>query len=182
VGPYRSSFDRLFTFRHLGTPWETDEVNEGPDRDVERLYRDHGERLWRAVLAFSGNPEVASDAVSEAFAQVLRRGDAVRDPLAWVWRVAFRVAAGELADRRRTGGGGDVPEESYEAPDSARDLVGALAQLSPSQRAALVLHHYAGYPVKDVARMIGSTGAAVRVHLSRGRKRLRQLLRKDDHA
>ena len=70
--------------------------------NLERIYREHGDRLWWAVLAFSGDREVASDAVAEAFAQALRRGEGLRDPLAWIWRVAFRVAAGELKRRRQT--------------------------------------------------------------------------------
>jgi len=48
------------------------------------------------------------------------------------------------------------------------------------QRAALILHYYGGYPVKDIARIIGSTSAAVRVHLSRGRKRRRAFLEEGD--
>ena len=55
-----------------------------PAARLERVYRDHGDRLWRAVLAFAGDPEVASDAVAEAFAQALRRGDAIREPDRWV--------------------------------------------------------------------------------------------------
>jgi DNA-directed RNA polymerase specialized sigma24 family protein len=41
--------------------------------------------MWQAVLAFAGDPEVASDAVAEAFAQALRRGDAIRSPERWLW-------------------------------------------------------------------------------------------------
>ncbi len=67
--------------------------------DLEVLYREHGKRLWWALVAFSGDREIASDAESEAFAQALRRGDGIRDPLAWVWRAAFRIAAGELKAR-----------------------------------------------------------------------------------
>jgi DNA-directed RNA polymerase specialized sigma24 family protein len=33
--------------------------------------------MWQAVFAFAGDPEVASDAVAEAFTQALRRGDAI---------------------------------------------------------------------------------------------------------
>jgi len=53
----------------------------------------------------------------------------------------------------------------------------ALGRLSPKQRGAIVLHHYVGYSVKDAAEVLGSTSAAVRVHLSQGRKRLRTLLK-----
>ncbi len=145
---------------------------------IERLYRERGNAMWRAVLAFAGDPEVASDAVAEAFAQVLRRGEEVRDPERWVWRVAFRVAAGELKDRRRRGMAEVVGV--YEMEEPARDLVVALAALSEKQRAAVVLHDAIGHPAKDVARIIDSTPAAVRVHLMRGRRRLRELLGDDD--
>jgi DNA-directed RNA polymerase specialized sigma24 family protein len=59
-----------------------DHVPAGVSRTdrIERLYGERGDRIWRAVLAFSADPEVASDAVAEAFAQVLRRGDEVGTP------------------------------------------------------------------------------------------------------
>jgi DNA-directed RNA polymerase specialized sigma24 family protein len=41
-------------------------------RDLETLYREHRNRLWWALVAFSGDREIASDAESEAFAQALR--------------------------------------------------------------------------------------------------------------
>lgn len=147
---------------------------------IERLYRERGNRIWRGLLAFSGDPEVASDAVAEAFAQVLRRGDEVRDPERWVWRAAFRIAAGELKERRKREVLGVAG--SYEMEEPARDLVIALGALSGRQRAAVVLHDAAGYPARDVARIVGSTEAAIRVHLMRGRRRLRELLREDADA
>lgn len=144
---------------------------------LERLYRRDGDRLWRAVLMYAGDREVASDAVAETFAQALRRGDAIRDPRRWVWRAAFRIAAGELKRRARPR---VEPEESYVDSDLPLLLREALARLSPKQRASLVLHHYAGYPIRDVARIIGSTASAVGVHLHRARERLRRLLEDND--
>jgi DNA-directed RNA polymerase specialized sigma24 family protein len=76
-------------------------VDTSTQGEVERLYRDQRDRMWRAVFAFAGDPEVASDAVAEAFAQALRRGEAVRSPERWVWRTVFRVAAGELKEQGR---------------------------------------------------------------------------------
>jgi RNA polymerase sigma-70 factor (ECF subfamily) len=153
-------------------------VKVSVDGGVELLYREHGERLWRAVMAFTGDREVASDAVAEAFAQALRRGDAIQDPLRWIWRAAFRIAAGELKERGRFRDASADP--GYDPDELVTDLLEALAKLSPKQRAAVLLHHYAGYPVKEVAEIIGSTTAAVKVHLMRGRNRLRDLLG-DEH-
>jgi RNA polymerase sigma-70 factor (ECF subfamily) len=134
--------------------------------------------MWHAVLGYAGDPEVASDAVAETFAQALRRGTDIRDPRAWVWRTVFRVAGGLLGDRARTA---PLPTEgSYEMEMPARELIAALARLTSKQRAAIVLHHGAGFTIRDVAATIGSTSAAVKVHLARGRRRLRELLEDED--
>jgi RNA polymerase sigma factor (sigma-70 family) len=150
------------------------------DEELDGLYREHGERLWRAVLAFAGDREVANDAVAEAFAQCLGRGPAVRDPGRWIWRAAFRIAAGELKDRRRRQAMSVRAEDWYEIPEAATQILEALGRLSPRQRAAVVLHDHVGYSAKEVAAILGSTAATVRVHLSQGRRRLRALLEAGD--
>ena len=67
-----------------------------PHDRVEAAYRQHSAKMWRTLLAYSGDPDVASDALAEAFAQALRRETAIRHVERWVWRAAFRIAAGEL--------------------------------------------------------------------------------------
>lgn len=146
---------------------------------VERVYRQEGPRMVRALFAYARSREIAEDAVSEAFAQALRRGPAIQDVAAWAWRSSFRIADRELSARGR-GSGDPPPEVSYEMSDAAIEVFEAIGRLSPKQRAAVLLHHYADRPVREVASMIGSSSAAVRVHLSAGRRRLRQLLEADD--
>jgi RNA polymerase sigma factor (sigma-70 family) len=146
-----------------------------PAEQVERAYRACSERLWRGLLAFTGNREIASDAMAEAFARALNSRVEIREVEPWVWRTAFRLAARELREgARRTNESSDSP---YELDDEVVDLLSALAKVSPKQRAALVLNCYAGYSTKEIAAIIHSSAAAVRVHLSRGRKRLRELLK-----
>lgn len=145
---------------------------------IEAVYREHGGRLWRSVMAFSGEREIASDAVAEAFAQLLRRGTAVRDPLPWVWRTAFLLAAGMLKDRSRSLT--DPPKMTYDLPEPHYALLAALRQLPERQRAAVILHYYADRPISDVARILGSSSPAVKVNLMRARRRLRQLLEEED--
>jgi RNA polymerase sigma-70 factor (ECF subfamily) len=82
--------------------------------------------------------------------------------------------------RERSRSVGAEIERSYEMEEPARELIDALATLSPKQRAAVILHHAGGYPLKDVAAILGSTTGAVKVHLLRARRRLRELLEDDD--
>jgi len=148
--------------------------------DVETTYRAESAKLWRAVFAFAGNRAIADDAVAEAFAQALRREKSIRSLRPWVWRAAFRIAAGELKDARlRTA----WTDGSFtEHPEDSIDLLRALAGLSPKQRASILLFHYGGLSVKEAAAAIGSTPGATRVHLSLGRRRLRVLMEGDDDA
>jgi RNA polymerase sigma-70 factor (ECF subfamily) len=152
----------------------------GNREDIERVWRAHRGAIFRALVAWTGDQEVASDAVAEAFAQALGRGDALETPERWIWKAAFRIAAGELADRRRTGAGPTPAQVSATLPEPIVDLVAALRTLSPNQRTAAVLHFYADLSTKDVAYVLGCTQTTVRVHLAQARKRLRPLLEETD--
>lgn len=142
-------------------------------RDYEALYRELGPQLWRAVYVYSGGRrDVADDAVGEAFARAIESDGHIRRPLPWLYQVAFRIAAAEL--RRETE---LAPQEDAHVEDDViGELIGAMRKLSPSQRAAVFLHYQADLPVREVARLMGTSSAAVKVHLHRGRNRLRELL------
>jgi RNA polymerase sigma-70 factor (ECF subfamily) len=143
--------------------------------EVESVYRQDGDRLWRALYAFAGDEEVASDAVAEAFAQALRRGSAIRDVQNWIWRSAFRLAAGDLK-RQSNLSRGPMPEGAFQDAHPDEHLLAALQGLTPQQRVVIVLHYYVDCPVREIARRTGINPLAVRAHLSRGRKHLRVLL------
>ncbi len=145
-----------------------------PAVTIEALYRQEADKMWRALFAFSADAEIASDAVAEAFAQAIRRGSAIRDPRAWVWKSAFRIASGEL--KRRSRNVNLIPDSSYFDPEVDTELLAALAQLPDGQRAAVVLHYYADASVREISRRTGMSQLSVRANLSRGRKRLKLLL------
>ena len=153
---------------------QTAAATAGVADSIEAIYRQEADRLWRALFAYAGDPEIASDAVSESFAQAIRRGSAIRDPRAWVWKSGFRIAAGEL--KHRSLSDHVVPDGSYLDPEMDTELLGALAQLADGQRAAVILHYYADASVREISRRTGMSQLSVRANLSRGRKRLKLLL------
>ena len=171
------------------------------DRLRDAYLRTHP-RLWRSVLAWSGSRDVADEACAEAFAQAAQRGAAVRDVDAWVWRAAFRIAAGELKRRRGSSPGADGsgrgaadahvvdldtvsgtvadPSVDPDLPAATIDLVRALGALTEQQRACVVLRDVAGMTAPEAANALGTTTGTVRVQSMRGRRRLRELLEDDD--
>ncbi len=144
--------------------------------DLERLYRESAPQLWRSIYGFAGGRrDIAEDAVAEAFARAIEHFDRIREPVPWIYRTAFRIASRELQREKR------LPPSAPDSvpgidPGEIQDVIRALAILSPNQRAAVLLHDLEGFSGREVARLLGVSAATVRVHLFRGRHRLRELL------
>jgi RNA polymerase sigma-70 factor (ECF subfamily) len=153
---------------------DVSEVNER----LAKVYEEQGPRLWRSLVGYTGDPEIASEAVAEVFAQALARGDAIEKAEAWIWRSGFRIAAGELKARSRERS--SELEGSYDFPEPLDDVIAALLTISPNQRLAVVMHDYADRPTDEVAKVMGTTRATVYLHLSEGRRRLRRVLEDRD--
>ncbi len=71
--------------------------------DLGDLYEREGPRMWRAVFAYAQDRAVIDDAVAEAFAQCLRRGEEVRSPRAFVETLPSPVRAIEAMSEGRHG-------------------------------------------------------------------------------
>jgi DNA-directed RNA polymerase specialized sigma24 family protein len=118
---------------------QPDRARLGAAVNYEQVFRDAAPGLWRTIHGFAaGRRAVADDAVAEAFARALEHAGQIRDPVPWLYRTAFRLAAEDLRRERRE------PELELELePDQAAAsaaglaaLVPALRQLSPAERAA----------------------------------------------
>lgn len=151
------------------------EVEDGRATDFERLFREEGEALWRSLVAFTGGRSwIAEEAMAEAFARAIASSEEFRDPKAWIYRVAFRVAIDELRDearRRRL-----VTDEPVEDPFASDDVWLSLLRLPRNQRVAVVMRYEMDLSVGEISRRMGIRPPTVRVHLFRGRRRLRELL------
>ena len=144
---------------------------------VEETYHRLHPRLWRALFAYAGDPDTASDAEAEAFSQALRRGDAIRDVDAWVWRASFRIAAGLLQHRSRQQSltlvdAGFIGAESP-ADSSVVEFVSQLSNLSDQQRATVVLRYIGNFGPTEIAELLNTTAGSVRVQLHRAHNQLR---------
>lgn len=154
-----------------------------PD-DVEGFRRFAAARLpalYRSAVFLCGDPHAAEDLVQESLTKVYlvwgtRRID---DPLAYTRTTMMRTF---LSLRRRRSASEypvDVlPDETVADPDVAErlDLQRVLAQLSPLDRAIVVLRYLEDQSVDDVALAVNRTPGNVRVRASRALGRMRGLL------
>jgi len=144
--------------------------------DLDELFRREGDGLYRTLVAFTGGRvAIAEDATAEAFARAIAHEGQLRDPIAWIYRVAFRAATDEIRHERRSAAS-NIETDAVVAPPELGGVIEALRKLSPNQRAAVVLRHVLDLDVDDVAARMGIASPTVRVHLHRARRRLRALL------
>ena len=146
------------------------------------LWSAYGGQVWRAMLAASaGRRDLADDVTQEAFARLIVYRETVHDPLAWLFRTAYRLLAAELRDERRRGGEA-VDQTAVIAEEFSGELVSALAALDPKLRLCVFLRYYADLPVGEVARLTGMSVTATKVRLHRARRRLRATLEEKEVA
>lgn len=137
-------------------------------------------RRLAIVLRDAGEAE---DVAQAAFARALEHRDGFSggDARAWLYTIGLRLAFNELRRRRRIepGDPGDPAEPSW-AMSSDPDLWGALAEVEPRQRAALLLNVLEGYTHEEIGRILEVPAGTVSSWLSRTKERLRVLLGETD--
>jgi RNA polymerase sigma factor (sigma-70 family) len=113
---------------------------------------------------------------------MLRRGDAVEDVAGWVWRSAFRIAAGLLAERSRPVPSTVALSNDTNESGSVAEFLALLGGLSSQQRACVVLRYVGDFSATEIGEVLGTSAATVRVQLHRAHRSLRQSLKEAGHA
>jgi len=142
----------------------------------DRTYRS----LVASALAITGDRGVAEEIVQEAFARLIvrwRRISSYDSPEAWLRLVTARLALRRRNQRWRESALPDDDRPAAVGPTGIDDdIVAALARLSVTDRKVLALHYFSDVSTRDISDLLGMAEATVRVHLHRGRERLRSLL------
>jgi len=159
--------------------------------DLERVFRSGRRMLWALCYRLTGVAADADELLQETFVRAMERapraGDA--DVTRWLVRVATNLSLDRLRARRRRDyvgswlpapvetpqavASGDGVEVSYERIESiSYAFLLALEALPPKTRAVLILREVLDYAASEVAEVLGTTEANVRVLHHRARRRL----------
>jgi RNA polymerase sigma factor (sigma-70 family) len=124
--------------------------------EVDRLHA-----IARLVLR---DPDLAEDAVQEALVRCWRQLPKLRDVErfdGWLYRILMRATADEFGRRRRHEGNVRTIRMEPATADGTGDfadrdeLEGGFRRLSIDHRAVVVLHHYGGLSLPEVAAALG---------------------------
>jgi RNA polymerase sigma factor (sigma-70 family) len=149
------------------------------DAEYDLLFSVEFPAVMRSVYLILHQVEPAEDITQDAFVQLLRHWKKVSRydrPGAWVRRVAIRLAVDSLRRERLR----SVLERKVQPPvadeSTEPDMMRAIQELAPNQRAAIVLFYFEDRPTAEIADILGCAEPTARVHLHRGRKHLAESL------
>ncbi|MDO8587133.1 MAG: sigma-70 family RNA polymerase sigma factor [Armatimonadota bacterium] len=156
--------------------------------DLEQLYDEHSESLFRYALAITGSTEDAEDAVQDVFARVIRSNPSLRNVdnvRAYLLASARNAAFSLLRTRRRRNEdmfAGDAEIESSadtrETPADTLVLREAFESLPAEQREVILLKVYEGMTFSEISQAVdaplGTITSRYRYALSRLRAALEE--------
>ena len=150
------------------------------------LVRSRGDRLFGIARHMLRDFDRAEDALQDALVIAWRDLPSLRDPDrfdGWMHKVLTNVCIAQAnRDRRRTMNLRVLPVDGPTAPDELLTLADrdqlerGFRRLSPDERAILVLHHYAGHPLVDIAEILGVPAGTVRSRLHHAHRAMRAAL------
>jgi len=160
-----------------------------PQDRAAQAYETHRDDIYRFLLIAGLSPEVAQEAVQEAFLRLFAaysQGESIEHPRAWAYRVAYNFALKSMrlnwrfelldadADVPHPSGKND-PEGAYLERERIMQLRAAYEELSPQQRQVVHLRAE-GLRYHEIAAMLGVGVSTVGKFLTRAMAKLQRAL------
>lgn len=172
TGGGRSDEELLSSFLH------------GDEFCFQELMGRHEQKVFAVALKITGSRADAMDAAQEAFVTAFRRAESFRGEAAfgtWLYRIAINAAKDVVRKRKPTeelpGEAGWVSQARVDDTVALQmDLAAALRDLPDEYREAVVMHDLGGIPYEQIAEATGVRIGTVKSRISRGRRRLAELM------
>lgn len=161
-------------------------ARSGDSRAFEEIMIATERRIASLAWHILGDGEEVKEALQETFLRVFRhldRYDERRDFFGWLYRIAVNVCR-DLDSRRRRwrflsiehAAHVSTPPDDFIAKADVAQLMRAIDTLPQKERFAIILRDIEEVPTHEVAEILGSTPATVRVQISNARAKIRAVL------
>jgi len=161
------------------------------ETELESLFRDHSDRVFRAAYRITGNTVDAEDVLQTVFLRLSRREGAVNlepSPASYMHRAAVNAALDVVRHRKRqesvpldemldlAGHPQSRPDALYASGEIRRVVSEAVAGLGEKTSEMFVLRYFEGYDNHEIAEIMGTSQVVVGVLLHRARGRVKKYI------
>ena len=171
-------------------------ARSGDQEAFRGIVESYSRPLFRAAYRVLGDAGAAEDAVQEAFLRAWRalsRFDEKAELSTWLYRITINAAVDVRRERKRHGAmDAQLPEDldgqltaRSDAPDAHRHTASRVAlsrareaidELPDAERTAILLRHFEGCSIAEIARALGSGENAAKQAVFRAVRKLRVVL------
>ena len=170
-------------------------ARQGDSEAFRSLVERHSRSVFHLAFRMTGNEQDAEDVVQESFLRAykqLGRFESRANFGTWLYRIVSNCSVDLMRSKQarhdQTRGDsldevGDLPAVDMPGPERLarsaeidRRVRGALADLSPLERAAFTLRHYEGRSIDEISRALGLGTSAAKHSVFRAVKKLRAVL------
>jgi RNA polymerase sigma-70 factor (ECF subfamily) len=176
-------------------------AKEGDLKAFEEIYQMYHRRIYNAVYGMLGDPDDAQDVTQDVFMRLYDALPTLRADEAfstYLYRIALNLCRDrarrkkrvrfQSMDTPRADDDGDVepmefpdqgklPEDALTGDELQQRVREAVLTLSPDHKAVIVMHHFQGMEVNDIAEVLQVPTGTVKSRLARGRDQLHRKLR-----
>ncbi|HEV2371589.1 MAG TPA: RNA polymerase sigma factor [Streptosporangiaceae bacterium] len=145
---------------------------------AEELFMATYPRLAGWVRRLVDDDETAHEIASEAFTRLLARWSSLDNPQSYLYMIAtnlvrdhWRKTGRERRALRTVGAAG--PDDQVHHPAQDVDVRALIQSLPDRLRQPFLLYHYAGFPVREIANLLGRPEGTIKADLHQARARLR---------
>jgi RNA polymerase sigma-70 factor (ECF subfamily) len=158
-------------------------TGERPGLDFEAIFREYSPMIYRTAYAVTGSRDDADDVLQTIFLRLIRREgppDLRINPKAYLHRAAVNMSLDVIRARTRYASSDNLDYVEARGTLPAKhslELSDILPKLDPEAAQILVLRYIHDYSDAEIAKMLGTSRAAIALRLFRLRRRLKKLLR-----
>lgn len=140
------------------------------------LILNNKESLYRAAYSILRNEDDCAEAIQEAIVKAFEKLNFLKkDEYAKTWLIRIVINESYAICRHRKRFADEEPSP-VKADANYTDLYSALEMLNEKQRLSINLFYLEGYSIKEIAGILKTTEASVKMNLKRAKKKLREYL------
>jgi RNA polymerase sigma-70 factor (ECF subfamily) len=189
------------TVRHLRPVESVPVVESSPSDELEVLFQEHYDQIYRTAYRITGNPMDAEDVLQTVFLRLARRekiatdnGQRTTDILdlqpnatAYLMRSAINASLDIMRSRTRSrsvsidevdienlGQSFMNPETEHEDAELRKLIRSAVSKLGTKAAEMFALRYFEGYGNREIAEILGTSQMVVGVILHRSRSKMRK--------
>jgi RNA polymerase sigma-70 factor (ECF subfamily) len=158
--------------------------------DLEQIYLLYFNDLYRYLFSLTRNHEETEDLIQESFtkAHIVLLTNDIKEIKPWLFKVGYYTFIDWIRKEKRYVITDDFPQADLNTPeailvekDSFMELLKYLDRVKPMEKQAILLCDLHDCTNEQAANILNLKLNTLKSHLARGRKRLRKLLKEEEH-